>query len=830
MADIGKYVHRQRLCDKLSQSTEKIIFLFAKMGFGKTRLVKDWLQTGERPYRWLTLEEEDQNWPVVKAKLDDFIAGREEVSPLTIVIDDFYRMGDAGATAMTDYFLKAPQEVRFVVLSRRELPQSMMGLALRDQIRIMDEKDLFFTTEETQERLALDGIEATPEEAAELCAYTSGWAMALAAVIHEIRDTGGRLRAEPDYPIAERMVFNAVEQEVLESWPVLLQQDFLLMSLYRDLDEGLAEALTGKADAVAFMEELCCRGSFMRRTMNGSYRIHYYMYEMSEAFRSRRVAPEEIDAAMRRAGHYFEEKGDVMAALEAYYRRNLFDDGVTLLRRVLAGHPATPMYYRIEPYMVKTPEAILVADPLLCCGMALIHSLNYRVEAARLWYARLVEIREDHPSREMDAIMAYANIVIPIVYDDMHMPEMLLALAGVRLRPFKGKKGAREEEAWPHEPEPAFSKDGHFYEITVTGGQPRIMAGSRDFCRWTRHPMILKTLLEKPLYKILGKKAVGLPEIGLAECNYQKNQMNAALRWVSQGLAACGKDGDLEILFAGKAVLIQIYRVMDRKAEARSLTAELVKQLKEQDDGEMYKNAQAFQAIQYLCDGKKDDAMRWLLSREPEEEPAFRVIDRYYYLVKIRVLLACGQPEGALPLIELVGGYSRDYHRTYNVIEALILKGLALEGMDEKEAACAALEDALTMARSFGFIRVLADEGAQLLPVLERMEAQGGHKGDGFFAKVLEETRRFASLGAARTSRRKEGGSGEMDTLTPAEMGVLRLIATGRTNAEIAEELDIKLATVKTHINRIYQKLGVRNRTQALIEAGKRKLVEDGDK
>jgi len=95
---------------------------------------------------------------------------------------------------------------------------------------------------------------------------------------------------------------------------------------------------------------------------------------------------------------------------------------------------------------------------------------------------------------------------------------------------------------------------------------------------------------------------------------------------------------------------------MDRKAEARSLTAELVKQLKEQDDGEMYKNAQAFQAIQYLCDGKKDDAMRWLLSREPEEEPAFRVIDRYYYLVKIRVLLACGQPEGALPLIELVGG------------------------------------------------------------------------------------------------------------------------------------------------------------------------------
>jgi len=50
-----------------------------------------------------------------------------------------------------------------------------------------------------------------------------------------------------------------------------------------------------------------------------------------------------------------------------------------------------------------------------------------------------------------------------------------------------------------------------------------------------------------------------------------------------------------------------------------------------------------------------------------------------------------------------------------------------------RKAACAALEDALTMARSFGFIRVLADEGAQLLPVLERMDAQGGPQGRRLF-------------------------------------------------------------------------------------------------
>jgi len=54
---------------------------------------------------------------------------------------------------------------------------------------------------------------------------------------------------------------------------------------------------------------------------------------------------------------------------------------------------------------------------------------------------------------------------------------------------------------------------------------------------------------------------------------------------------------------------------------------------------------------------------------------------------------------------------------------------------------------------------------------------------------------------------------------------VLRAIATGASNAEIAEELFVSIATVKTHVARILAKLGVRDRVQAVVFAYESRLV-----
>ncbi|MGW7332388.1 response regulator [Streptomyces sp. NPDC054840] len=80
-----------------------------------------------------------------------------------------------------------------------------------------------------------------------------------------------------------------------------------------------------------------------------------------------------------------------------------------------------------------------------------------------------------------------------------------------------------------------------------------------------------------------------------------------------------------------------------------------------------------------------------------------------------------------------------------------------------------------------------------------------------------------------RTSAQPRSWAAETPSeLTPRELEIWRLMATGRGNAEIAAELDISVSTVKNHITGIFAKLGVRDRAQAVIAAYESGLVEAG--
>jgi DNA-binding NarL/FixJ family response regulator len=83
------------------------------------------------------------------------------------------------------------------------------------------------------------------------------------------------------------------------------------------------------------------------------------------------------------------------------------------------------------------------------------------------------------------------------------------------------------------------------------------------------------------------------------------------------------------------------------------------------------------------------------------------------------------------------------------------------------------------------------------------------------------------SVAARIIGRMARGGGGaRSDTLTLRELDVVRLVARGASNREIARDLTISEATVKTHLLKIFEKLGVADRTSAVTTAMERGLIE----
>ena len=130
---------------------------------------------------------------------------------------------------------------------------------------------------------------------------------------------------------------------------------------------------------------------------------------------------------------------------------------------------------------------------------------------------------------------------------------------------------------------------------------------------------------------------------------------------------------------------------------------------------------------------------------------------------------------------------------------------LALTTFDEDEVLWGVIE-----AGAQGF--VLKDSGAEDLLAAARVVAGGGAWFDPAVAPRMMRAYRDAVA-----PRRREAA--RLDLLTGREHDVLRLMARGQVNAEIAEQLNVSQGTVKSHISAIFEKLGARDRAGAIVFA-----------
>jgi len=149
------------------------------------------------------------------------------------------------------------------------------------------------------------------------------------------------------------------------------------------------------------------------------------------------------------------------------------------------------------------------------------------------------------------------------------------------------------------------------------------------------------------------------------------------------------------------------------------------------------------------------------------------------------------------------------------MIEILIVQALARRAGNDVPAALASLERAVALAAAEGYVRVFADEGP---PMAALLRLAAGHRDvSGYLRLLLAAT--------ASPAARAPGDQRLIEPLSERELEVLRLLDSELDGPDIARELSVSLATVRTHTRNVYAKLGVNNRRAAVRRAAELGLL-----
>ncbi|UCH58438.1 MAG: hypothetical protein JSV61_09465, partial [Anaerolineales bacterium] len=227
---------------------------------------------------------------------------------------------------------------------------------------------------------------------------------------------------------------------------------------------------------------------------------------------------------------------------------------------------------------------------------------------------------------------------------------------------------------------------------------------------------------------------------------------------------------------------------------------------------------EAMQARIYLKQGKLLKAQEWAHKSGLSLRDAPDYLHEFERLTLARFALAEYQDDHneqlcleALGLLERQLMLAEKQNRLRSQIEILIMQALTFHAKGDAAGALASLEQALTLAEPEGYVRIFAAEGKPMVEMLSTLN----HKNLNLYAKRI-----LALLEAPHSGLSSAIIPQPLfEPLSERELEVLRLVAQGLSNQEITQKLFVALSTVKGHNLRIFDKLQVKSRTEAVARA-----------
>lgn len=804
--------------------------------------------------------------------------------PTILLVDDYHLITEPTIHDALLFVLEhLPNHLHLVLASRVDPPLALARLRVRSHLLELRDADLRFQQQEASQFFTetMD-LSLSEEDVAELTRRTEGWIAGLHLAALSLQHRDDRSAFVHSFTGTHRFVLDYIQEEILNQLSQQLQAFLLQVAILTRLSASLCQAVTGEGGSMVLLEQLERSNLFVvsldeeRRW----YRLHDLFREVLLA-RLQATEPQRVPQLHQRAARWYEEQGllreaisHALAAQEYAFAARLMEQAAESLW--LSGEAPTVLVW-----VVSLPDTVFLTHARLVLN-AILYLLNSLRMVSETTYARGRTLAEQTIERLELALTSQVASILPPGDSTLIYRRLRLLHAWLEWRMLLKQRDTerlrllfQEVETLPLEDEEMWNfiplSIVHWYTITLKMEKlpliPRLLSAKQralqtgdklaairimrllaiaydeQATQWHRVQQECQEALALIEQIHLTTEDASVFYFELFCACYAWNQLEEASQAVHHALRIAREWHNVDWLISGGGSLVELSLAKGDVTTAAQ-TLQQMEDLMTHDE-ERWANRATWLVISrvrmWLAQGNLAEAAHWAAQVEfPLDR--WDILHLYSTLMVVHVFLFQQQYAHAVAMLSCIEKHLEQAGGAF-LIEFLAISVVALHFDEKTEEAIRVAVRLFSLTQPEHSIRVYLDKGKPMQQALMMLFNQSQHQQDEcltafqpYLSKLLTafEQGEQEHLVSARTTSANSPGTLPMSTapvspllepLTSSEQRILRLLATGYSNQEIAQTLVISLNTVKTHLKNLYSKLQVSSRTQACALARDLRLL-----
>jgi LuxR family maltose regulon positive regulatory protein len=778
---------------------------------------------------------------------------------VVLLLDDYHVIDahdiNAGMAFLVEHL---PPQIHLVIATRADPALPLARLRARGELVEIRAADLRFTPDEAAAYLnEVMGLGLAAGDVAALEGRTEGWiaALQLAALSMQGRDDVAGFIA--GFAGDDRYIVDYLVEEVLHRQPEHVRSFLLETSILSRLSGPLCDAVTGQDGGKAALEALD-RGNLFLVPLDDRRRLYRYHHLFADVLRARLLdeRPELAPELHQRACEWYEAQGDRSEAIRHAMAGGDLDRAADLVELAWPATGQNDQASTLRRWIEALPDELIRARPVLSVAYAAtllvggkVEGVEERLRDAERWLDATADgrARAKDPSTAMVVVdeeefrrlpcsialyraaqalavgdvagtMTHARRALDLVGEDDHPRRGAAAgLLGLVSWTTGDLEAAHRSYA---ESMASMEKAGH---LTTVIGCAIVQADIR-IAQGRLHDAL--RIYERGLQRATERGAPALSgaadmHTGMSELCRERNDLETAVQHLRVSRELGDENGLPQNPYRSRVAAARIRQAEGDLDGALELLAE-AERLYVGNFSPDVRPVAAVKARVWIAQGKLSAAWGWAREHGVAAADELSYLHEFEHATLARLLLAQGTRDradqgigAAIELTERLLAAAEDGGRSGSAIDILVVQALARHARGDVAGALASLHRAAVLAEPEGYVRIFIDEGPPMAALLK------------LAAKPRNASSYVRRLLAAVVTVEGPSTVGQplIEPLSERELEVLRLLGSELDGPEIARELTVSLATVRTHTRNIYAKLGVNSRTAAVRRAAELDLL-----